>query len=47
MYRILSNKKSRVIDEKYSKDNYIFVVEQAYKKKKITKAEYQELIDFE
>jgi len=47
MYRILSNQKSRVIDGKYSKYNYIFLVEQAYKKKKITKAEYQELIDFE
>lgn len=47
MYRILSNQKSRVIEGKYSKDNYIFLVEQAYKKKKITKAEYQELIDFD
>ena len=47
MYRILNNQKSRVIDGKYSQDNYIFLVEQAYKKKKITKAEYQELIDFE
>ena len=28
------------------KDNYIFLVEQAYKKNKITKAEYQDLIDF-
>lgn len=47
MYRILNNQKSRVIEGKYSKDNYIFLVEQAYNKKKITKAEYQELIDFE
>ena len=47
MYRILNNQKSRVIDGKYSKENYVFLVEQAYKKKKITKAEYQELIDFE
>ena len=47
MYRILKNQKIRVIDGKYSKDNYIFLVEQAYKKKKITKEEYQELIDFE
>ena len=46
MYRILSNQKSRVIDGKYSKDNYIFLVEQAYNRKKITKAEYQDLIDF-
>ena len=46
MYRILSNQKSRVIDGKYSKDNYIFLVEQAYNRKKINKAEYQDLIDF-
>lgn len=46
MYRILNNQKIRVIDGKYSEDNYIFLVEQAYKKKKITKEEYQELIDF-
>ena len=46
MYRILNNQKSRVIDGKYSKDNYILLVEQAYKKNKITKAEYQDLIDF-
>lgn len=46
MYKILSNQKKRVIESKYSKDNYIFLVEQAYKKKKITKAEYQDLIDF-
>ena len=47
MYRILNNQKSRVIDGKYSKDSYIFLVEQAYNKNKITKEEYQELIDFE
>lgn len=47
MYKILSNQKKRVIDGKYSKDNYIFLVEQAYKKNKITKEEYQELIGFE
>ena len=35
MYRILNNQKSRVIDGKYSKDNYIFLVEQAYKKQNI------------
>lgn len=46
MYRILSNQKSRVIEGKYSKNSYIFLVEQAYKKKKINKAEYQDLIDF-
>jgi hypothetical protein len=47
MYKILSNQKSRVIDGKYSKDNYIFLVEQAYKRNKITKAQYHELIEFE
>ena len=46
MYRILNNQKIRVIDGKYSKYSYLFLVEQAYKKKKITKAEYQDLIDF-
>ena len=46
MYRILSNQKRMVIDGQYSKDNYVFLVEQAYKKNKITKEEYQDLIDF-
>ena len=46
MYRILNNQKIRVIDGKYSKDNYIFLVEKAYNRKKITKEEYQDLIDF-
>ena len=46
MYRILNNQKSRVIDGKYSKENYVFLVEKDYKKKKITKAEYKDLIDF-
>ena len=46
MYRILNNQKSRVIEGKYSKESYLFLVEQAYKKNKITKEEYQDLIDF-
>jgi hypothetical protein len=46
MHRILSNQKKRVIEGKYSKESYLFLVEQAYKKNKITKAEYQELINF-
>lgn len=46
MYRILNNQKSRVIDGKYSKESYAFLVEKAYEKKKITKSEYQDLIDF-
>lgn len=47
MYRILSNQKKRIIEGKYSKESYLFLVEQAYKKKKITKAEYNELSEFE
>ena len=46
MYKILNNQKKRVIEGKYSKDSYLFLVEQAYKKNKITKEEYQDLIDF-
>lgn len=46
MYRILSNQKKRVIEGKYSKDSYLFLVEQAFKKGKLTEEEYKELIDF-
>lgn len=45
MYRILSNQKSRVIDGKYSKDSYLFLVEQAFEKGKLTEEEYNELIE--
>lgn len=44
MYRILSNQKKRVIEGKYSKESYLFLVEQAFEKGKITKEEYNELI---
>lgn len=47
MYKILSNQKKRVVEGKYSKESYLFLVEQAYQKKKITKAQYNELIVFE
>ena len=47
MYKILSNQKKRVIEGKYSKDDFIFLVEQAYNKKKITKEQYEELLAFE
>jgi len=47
MYKILSSQKKRVIEGKYSKDDFIFLVEQAYNKKKITKEQYEELIAFE
>jgi hypothetical protein len=46
MYRILSNQKKRVIECKYSKDNFIFLVNQAYEKGKLTEEEYKELIEF-
>ena len=46
MYKILSNQKKRVIEGKYSKDSYLFLVEQAFEKEKITEEQYKELIDF-
>ena len=46
MYRILNNQKKRVIEGKYSKDSYLFLVEQAFEKEKLTKEEYKELIEF-
>lgn len=47
MYRILSNQKKRVIEGKYSKDNYIFLVNQAYEKGKITEEQKNNLIEFD
>lgn len=46
MYRILSNQKKRVIEGKYSKDNFIFLVNQAFEKGKITKEQKNDLIEF-
>lgn len=46
MYKILSNQKKRVIEGKYSKDSYLFLVEQAFEKGKLTEEEYEELIEF-
>ena len=46
MYRILSNQKKRVIEGKYSKDNFIFLVNQAYEKGKITEEQKNDLIEF-
>lgn len=46
MYRILSNQKKRVIEGKYSKDSYLFLVKQAFEKGKLTEEEYKELIEF-
>ena len=47
MYRILSNQKKRVIEGKYSKDSYLFLVGQAFEKGKLTEKEYKELIEFD
>lgn len=47
MYRILSNQKKRVIEGKYDKDNYIFLVNQAYEKGKITEEQKNDLIKFD
>lgn len=47
MYRILSNQKKRVIECKYSKDNFIFLVNQAYEKGKITEEQKNDLIEFD
>ena len=46
MYRILSNQKKRVIEGKYDKDSFIFLVKQAYEKGKITEEQKNDLIDF-
>lgn len=46
MYRILSNQKKRVIKGKYDKDSFIFLVNQAYERNKITEEQHKELIDF-
>ena len=47
MYRILSNQKKRVIEGKYSKDSYLFLVEQAFEKGKITEEQKNDLIKFD
>ena len=47
MYRILINQKKRVLEGKYSKDNYIFLVNQAYEKGKITEEQKNDLIEFD
>lgn len=46
MYRILSNQKKRVIEGKYDKGSFIFLVNQAYEKNKITEEQKNGLIDF-
>lgn len=46
MYRILSNQKKRVIEGKYDKDSFIFLVKQAFEKGKLAENEYKELIEF-
>lgn len=47
MYRILSNQKRRVIEGKYDKDSFIFLVKQAYEKGKITEEQKNDLIEFD
>lgn len=47
MFVILSKQKERVIKGLYNKDSFIFLVEQAYANKKITKKQRDELITFE
>ena len=47
MYRILSNQKKRVIEGKYDKDSFIFLVKQAYEKGKITDEQKNNLIEFD
>ena len=47
MYRILSNQKKRVIEGKYDKDSFIFLVNQAYEKNKITEEQKNNLIEFD
>lgn len=47
MYRILSNQKKRVIEGKYDKDSFIFLVKQAYEKGKITEEQKNNLIEFD
>ena len=47
MYRILSNQKKRVIEGKYDKDSFIFLVMQAFEKGKITEGQKNDLIEFD
>mgnify|MGYP006935425221 FL=1 len=47
MYIILSNQKKRVIEGKYDKDSFIFLVKQAYEKGKITEEQKNDLIEFD
>lgn len=47
MYIILSNQKKRVIEGKYDKDSFIFLVKQAYEKGKITEEQKNGLIEFD
>lgn len=46
MYKILSKQKKRVQEGKYDKDSFIFLVNQAYEKNKITEEQKNELIEF-
>lgn len=47
MYKILSNQKKRVLEGKYDQDNFIFLVNQAFERGKITEEQKNELIEFD
>lgn len=46
VFKILSNQKKRVIEGKYDKDSFIFLVNQAYEKGKITEDQKNKLVEF-
>lgn len=46
MYKILNNQKKRVLEGEYNQDNFIFLVNQAFERGKITEEQHKELIDF-
>lgn len=47
MYKILSNQKKRVLEGKYDQDNFIFLVNQAFERGKITEEQKNNLIEFD
>lgn len=47
MYKILSNQKKRVLEGKYDQDNFIFLVNQAFERGKITEEQKNDLIEFD
>lgn len=47
MYRILSNQKKRVLEGKYDQDIFIFLVNQAFERGKITEEQKNDLLEFD